>query len=349
MTTGWNHFFPAGTRVLALPSGRHPRLYLPDRGIAQRWEASSFYPASRRGARLYKLLLRLGISARLVGAGAEASGEWPLGEFANGVLPGVASAVVLVGTAGPAQKVTARLRDEKGQVLGYLKYAETETARRRLRQEHRMLCAIPEGLGPKALKHGVLGEGEALLTTPVSGRRLPSNLPLATGVAEFSQACVRAAGVPVRDHPWVRAVREERPEGSRLDGSFEVLATRLWPVVAQHGDFAPWNLIRRPGGEVEAFDWEYGTMDGFPHLDLAYYVLQVAALIKRWTPTRAFRYAVQHLSGEHRLGLSGEEAGALTRLAAYDAYRKASEDGHGPEDGLQPWRREIWEGESCGA
>jgi hypothetical protein len=42
--------------------------------------------------------------------------------------------------------------------------------------------------------------------------------------------------------------------------------------------------------------------------------------------------------------LSAAEAQALTRLAAYDAYLKASEDGQPESAGLQSWRRQIWEG-----
>ena len=30
---------------------------------------------------------------------------------------------------------------------------------------------------------------------------------------------------------------------------------------------------------LSAFDWEHGIADGFPYLDLAYFILQVAALI----------------------------------------------------------------------
>jgi hypothetical protein len=343
--TDWTLFFPPGTSVLALPGWQRPRLYLHSQHFDKRWRASAFYPASRFRARLYRLLLRAKATAGLAGVRTVRSDGWPMGEFVRDVLPHAVSAVVLAGTPGPAQKITAQLCDERGRVVGYLKYAQKEAARERLRQEHLVLSGILRGMGPEALKYGVLGDGMALLTAPISGRQLPATLPPVTGVTDFSMSFAASPPIPVEAHPWVRKAREGEP--GTLDICFEVLANRCWPVVVQHGDFAPWNLLRRPEGSVGAVDWEYGTLEGFPYLDLAYYLLQTSALIYRWAPAKAARNTVRFLE-TLRPRLSGTEARSLTRLAAYDAYRKSLEDGNMPDTGLQPWRREIWKGTACG-
>ena len=341
MSIDWPLFFPPDTHVLALPSWRRPRIYLPARTAMQRWEQSAFYPASRLSARLYRLVLRASAVAGLKEVRKAPSDGWPLGDFVRNTLPQVDSVVVLVGTAGPAQKVTAQLWDEKGKVLAYLKYAEKTAARRRLRQESLVLSGLPSERGPRLTAFGRIGNGEALLETALSGKSLPATLPPAEDLVDFSMSLVVSPPVPLEAHPWVRRIRSYN--APRLDTWFRYLSDSSWPVVVQHGDFAPWNLIRRPEGKLAAIDWEYGALEGFPYLDVAYYMLQTSALMYRWTPLKAAEYSAKYLARHPRLMLGSIEAQVLTRLAAYEAYRKSLEDGQPLNTNLQLWRRAIWE------
>jgi hypothetical protein len=342
VTLRWEMFFPPGTRVLALPSWRRPRLYMAARPFSRRWNSSKFYPASRRMARIYRLFLRAATAAGMKRTRVVPSSDWVLGNFVQDVLPELSSVVVLDGTPGPAQKVTAQLRDAKGRVLGYLKYAEKKPACRRLRQERKMLAELPSGVGPKLMKFEPMGDGEALLSSVLPGELLPATLPPPKGVAVLLNSLIVSPPQPLKYHPWVLHLRSRGQSG--LDSCLEALTGRDWPVVIQHGDFAPWNLLRTSDGALGAIDWEYGTPEGLPYLDLAYYILQTSALIYRQHPPSAARYTVRHLTRESAFGLSAVEAQALTRLAAYDAYLKAIEDGQPESAGLQTWRREIWEG-----
>lgn len=336
----WTMFFEPGASVRALPHWRSPRLYLSARHPVRRWEQSALYPASRLGARLYRCALRLGVAAGTPKPRTVRSSGWPLKEFTRDALPRLASAVVLVGTPGPAQETTAQLWDEKGRILGYLKYAEKAAARTRLRQEWSVLTNLPDGVGPLPLKLGPFAEGEALIQSPVPGRPLPVTLPPPEDLVDLLGPLVVFPPVPLETHPWVRRMRERgAPE---LDAWLEPLLGKSWPVAVQHGDFAPWNILRRTDGALQAIDWEYGTTEGFPHLDLAYYVLQTSALIYRRTPLEAARYASEYMSQHPTLMLEKTEAQALVRLAAYDAYLNSSEDGQPSETGLQAWRRSIW-------
>ncbi|HBN08162.1 MAG TPA: hypothetical protein DD435_05795 [Cyanobacteria bacterium UBA8530] len=138
-------------------------------------------------------------------------------------------------------------------------------------------------------------------------------------------------------HPWVL---EQRQAGDNLEGLLEPLSGRAWETVISHGDCAPWNLRACPRG-LMAFDWEYGRLDGLPYLDLAYYLLQTAALIYRWSPSRAYDFAVRYLE-KNEFALEIGEISAIVTLAAYTAYKQASLDGQPPDSRLQCWRSAIW-------
>jgi hypothetical protein len=263
-----------------------------------------------------------------------------LGEFAQEALPQVASLVAMVGSPSPVQKVTVRLLDEAGQTVGYLKYAEKARARERLRQEYVMLSALPEGVGPLPLKYAPMGNGEALLSTPVSGKPLPASLRPVDGVIKYLQALIVSSKVPLEDHPWVIALRERCDLD--VDPWLETLAGRDWPVVIQHGDLTPWNMLRDAGGALGAVDWEYGAVESLPYLDLSHYVLQVSALIQGQDPPVAMERAAAYLTHERALELSNAEASAIVRLAAYDWLLKhVMEDGYRLDRPMQAWSRAV--------
>ena len=333
-----------GVPMLALPGAERPRLFIPAGRGRDRWRASSLYPASRTTARVYRLFLRLratiwpGDTSILP---VEAS---PLRTFVGDAVPGVETAAILVGTTGPGRKFTVALWDDARRLVGFLKYGETALARSRIRNEFRMLGEIPEGVGPRAIKFGPLGEGLALLATPIEGRHLPAGLPPSRLVLPFQESLQEhAPPVSVDRHPWIRALVE------RIDGEVapplkwaEALSRRTWAVVFQHGDFAPWNLLCGRDGSLRAVDWEHGTTDGFPHADLAYYIIRVGALIYRWKPDRTLSWGVRYLGSQPTLGISPAEAEAIIRLTAWHSYQQGLEDGYPPDSMIQSWWRTLW-------
>jgi thiamine kinase-like enzyme len=46
----------------------------------------------------------------------------------------------------------------------------------------------------------------------------------------------------------------------------------LTHTVCTHGDFSQWNIIEKPDGELAVIDWEYSIIDGFPVVDLIYFL-----------------------------------------------------------------------------
>jgi hypothetical protein len=335
--------FPPGTQLLALPSWRRPRLVVPKSGgPIRRWHYSGFYPATRWMARAYRLMLRSKIA---LGCGEVRKAEadrWFLPEFINGSLPPVDSIVIQTRPSGPAQKFTIELRDRAGTVIGYIKYATEELAQRRLTHEYEMLMRVPDKLAPTPLKFGKIGSGLALLMTPIRGPRLTARLPPLPEVLEFTKSLEVRPALPLAAHPYIRALRDL--VGARSDIILEELTTRSWPVVFQHGDFAPWNLRRDPvSNRLSAFDWEFGTLDGFPYIDLAYFILQVGLLVYTWPPVKTAIYTTQWLQKQPPR-LTQSEARAVVRLATLEAYLRGKDEDQPDDDPTQAWRLRIWRG-----
>ncbi len=336
----WNVFFPEGTPVVALPDWKHPRLYVVAYPWAWRWSASAYFPAYRFTARIRRWLLRVG--AQLFGQVRSAQGPFVFTKLSAGFPGGLKPVAVLLGTPGPAQKAVIPLVDATGRTAAYVKYGESPAAKKRLERELQVLSGLPEGIGPKPLGLHAVGTGFALFLSPFEGRPLSARVfPGEETVALLRRIWEGRVVVSAEEHPWIRRLLGAYP---RAEAWVSVLSFRRWPVVPMHGDLAPWNVLSGPSGLL-LIDWEYGSLEGFPGVDLAYHVLQVGALLKGWTPARARSKAVDLLSGE--MDLSRSQAEALVRLSALGAYLQFSEDGHASNDLFQEWRRKVWEEPSC--
>jgi thiamine kinase-like enzyme len=147
---------------------------------------------------------------------------------------------------------------------------------------------------------------------------------------------------PIDAHPFAAELAGQ--DSFELGFLLERLGGRRWPVVARHGDYAPWNILASRQGRLSALDWEYGSLAGLPGLDIAYYILRVAHFIYRWAPPRAAAYAVSHL--EKRAGFRRSEAAALVRLAAWLAHRDSVEDAVAHDAPLRAWLRAVWQKEN---
>jgi hypothetical protein len=336
----WEVFFPPGSRVLALPGWQKPRLLLAADTLSERVSGSAFYPAFRATGRLYRWALRLSAVAGIGVDRSQANGQSLLPEFLADVLPGAHVRAVQVGVPGKTCKLTAQLVNNVGRVVGYLKCAQHPVARQRLRREYALLRRLPLGAGPRALKYGSVAGHDVLLLDAVPGHTQKALLEPPPALRLFCQSLVGTTTYALAAHPWVQAYQNQSDGSARF---LDALSGRSWPVAIQHGDLAPWNLIHHPERSLTAVDWEYGIIGGFPGLDLAQYVLQVAVLIKRLRPDAAKSLAIRHLLADESLALNEKEATALVALAAREAYRNFSLGGHPSTCWAQAWRRSVWE------
>ena len=326
--------------VRNLPHRARPRLYLSGSTPLRRWQESAFYPAFKGSARLYRFVLRCKAAIAFRAVNINLSHPWVVSDFVGDSIPDLRSSVILVGTPGPAQKMTVQLWNKNG-VAGYLKYGEKPAAQRSLEREHKVLTALPDGLGPAVIRYGTMADGLALLLSPVVGRPLLPKLPPEKAVLDFLQPASVSRLVAVENHPWLQMIGKDC--GNCVDRCLEDLKGREWPITVHHGDAAPWNILRTSNDKLAAIDWEYGAVKGFPYLDLAQYVLQLSLLIYRRSPAEAKRNAVNCLCRYSSPALTSIEGEAVVRLAAYHSYRQLQDDGHPDDTACQTWRRRVWE------
>jgi hypothetical protein len=66
-------------------------------------------------------------------------------------------------------------------------------------------------------------------------------------------------------------------DGSLLQRTRELLAAvEDLPIVCEHRDFSPWNVLVSPEGSLEVLDWESAELEGLPALDLIYFLTYLA-------------------------------------------------------------------------
>lgn len=90
--------------------------------------------------------------------------------------------------------------------------------------------------------------------------------------------------------PAIEAALGERTGGGQALAALKEI--RLKPVI-RHGDFARWNLLRRPDGRLVVLDWEWGHEAGMPGIDLVHYFLQDARLVLRLPVIEAVRSCIE--------------------------------------------------------
>jgi hypothetical protein len=338
----WPIFFEPEDRVMALPCWQHPRFFVVSRNARQRWRDSAFYPAFKYRARLFRYVVRG--AAALGVLSVKRGGASGLRDVRKTVA--FDRAAVLVGVEGSTQKLIARCIDSNGDPVAYIKYSNKPKAVKHIRDEASVLRRLTEEkrinpcLAPVVYWEGAVGEGHAVAVSAVEGKMLNARLPAANKssalqpVTEFlHQFELSAETKAIDEHPVIVRMRNALSlESCNLsDGEFDKLLdplrSRLWPVVIQHGDFTPWNVVCRADGSgaLTAIDWEEGTTEGFPYFDLVYFILQTGILIHRYDPQTVAHYAVGMLEQNN---LTEQQAWALVRLTALDAVvRFASRTG----------------------
>ena len=321
--------------VYAVPNRANPRLLFPGQGVMQRWRYSGLYPAFRSTAKVYRWVMRARAALKLVDQLTAIPAPDDLKAFVQDCFGAEVSAgVVLMGTPGPAQKLIVQLWGD-GLVLGYMKYGKTLIAKDRIEREHAVLSGLAQNLGPCPLKFAQFADGVAMIMSPVCGKQLPASLSSASLAKGLLNRMTLGVEHSVHEHPWIKRLSERY--GHALPW-LDALAGRTWPVVVQHGDFAPWNIFQDRSGILRAIDWEYGDLEGFPYMDRSFFVLQVGRLMNRWSPERAKDYAVSVLDRD----LPRHQAEALIRLVALDTYNKALEDNNETDAPALRWWQTVW-------
>jgi aminoglycoside phosphotransferase (APT) family kinase protein len=165
-------------------------------------------------------------------------------------------------------------------------------ALRVLERERPSLAGVPRLLG-EGRRAGALG----IVETPLPGRPLlealaPATFPELAG--RVTDHLIELAGTPPRSprSGWEEAL-VERPlaelergfsgviEASELEAVRAALARldRL-PLVFEHRDCSPWNVILADSGGLGLLDWESSQPRGLPALDLVYFLANAVFVLE---------------------------------------------------------------------
>ncbi len=326
--------FSPDQQLIALPGWSRPRLLL---DVRRSFAWSSLYPAQRPLARLAATGLRLSLALRRPRLRARitetARPDWVT------VLRPLRPVAVLVGTPGPAQKLTVAFACDDGRIRLFAKLGWTPAARRRIANEARVLETVPPGFAPAIVERIEAGSHAALLLEALPGRPVHVRREMPEAVRGFLSALRRATD-------GTDGSGDDRLE--RLIARFPALAAGLGRLRAMklrpalgHGDFAPWNVLETADG-IRAVDWEYGGATAIPGSDAAFWSLQTDALIRRLQPEAARLRAARRVA--EYMDIPPALAEDAVRLVAADALLQALADGHCEVEALQRWRRKVIEG-----
>jgi hypothetical protein len=343
---------PPGRRVVELAPKGAPRWFardgfrwfIPMETWRVRLSGSRIYPAFSARGRAYRTMLRAWIT---VGGAlfthhtkSKQGHDWPLRDLLLSDMPTLSTAAVSIGGAIPGgRKITVQLMDEHGKVLGYAKYADNPYTLASIANEARMLESIPENVGPQLIRFEPFLDGNLLVQTPVPGR-MRVRMRIDAAQRRFYERLIQPGEFyAASEHPFIVSLYERSVEHRDvIESIVEDLEHREWSVAWMHGDLAPYNMRWSRAGCL-AFDWEHGMVAGFPYLDAAAMLMQVAR--SRRLDARAAKRAV---SAELADGLSaeyGKFAPAIASLAA--VFMCVSWYPPREPDSLLWWLRELRE------
>ncbi len=381
------------------PSARATRVWLPcDPADAERALAARWLDTGRRSPRVFAARLTWALrraTARIGPIVILAARERGPGALDLVGIPDDAVALVTGGTSDANKVVRLRLKraDPGGSlhVAAMDKVARTPASVDGLRNEALVLDALWSGATPPPRIPRVLAVTESatsvtLAETVVDGSPLGPRvraLGAARTAALMADWLIALAVATQRDSTIdrVRSVVEpilaafERDYGAVLDDhSWNSTRARIAglgavPLVCEHRDFAPWNLLVGPDG-LGVVDWESAALGGVPLTDLLYGLAYLAAASARrpwggrstfdalrlaWEPETSIGSAARAAIDRYRgvLGLGAQDEQALRLLvwlihARSEASRLAAHhEGAPPAAALRGatfyrlWRAEI--------
>ncbi len=214
-----------------------------------------------------------------------------------GPAPKSLSWLLLTGGLRSNSKVIAlAFADSNPRPVIALKMPRTPESAPAIRKEANVLSALVERLGaaaPRGIPRLLFLENHGRV--PVLAEMAFTGVPLLSAwtsdsYADLAQkASVWLADLAGRRSPsppqdwWSRLIDPVLAEfadafGRALDSSLlresEALLRTLpsLPLVCEQRDFAPWNVLLTPAGELAVVDWESAELDGLPALDLIYFL-----------------------------------------------------------------------------
>lgn len=215
--------------------------------------------------------------------------------------PTTCACLLLTGGRSPLNKVVALVfPDGDSRPRLAVKLARSPASEAGVAREADVLSAVASDVGraaevPRLVFRTSLAGTEAVGETVVEGTPVAHGLDLrsfGTLGPEVTDLLVAvAAGRPsVPPAVWRERLVDPAVEGfdrrfraevgaSAIDAARRVLGSLpALPLVPEHRDCSPWNLLRTPAGRLALVDWESAEPEGLPAVDLVYFLVNAAFL-----------------------------------------------------------------------
>ena len=179
-------------------------------------------------------------------------------------------------------KVVLQLQTESAKIIGYLKYPMNNLGVKYIKNEIKAINILSK----KELVSSYLLSREYkkkpfLLLPEVEGEITKIDQNILTSILLRFE---REMEYSLSTHPRIENLKKILIEQNLnsyipLVEKLVFYSTKKYKLVYEHGDFAPWNIIKQKD-TYTPFDFEYFIEDGLEHFDLLKYYYQVAKLLK---------------------------------------------------------------------
>ena len=266
--------------------------------------------------------------------------EWGLGRR-----PAAYRTALVTGGSDDVNKVVALVFPADGRRPSLVvKFARIAPAIAGMQREAMVLTRLEQRAGkpiegvPRLLAE-LPAISNALVETYVAGVAMTTQLTektfaqLAAAATGWLSDLAEGADLSESSNWWPRIVepaleRLDRVHGRNTDPALvrdtvdRLRSLGALPVVPEHRDFAPWNLLLSEGGKLGVLDWESAEPDGLPFLDLVYFLAYLAfdlenAIVSR-RPVETYRSLLDERTTVGRVGME-----CMSRYAAAFALRDA--------------------------
>ncbi|MEO6436516.1 MAG: phosphotransferase [Tepidisphaeraceae bacterium] len=352
-----NAGYASARRFAVMPSLEKARWFIPLDSGRVAAGAFNIYTPARRSAHLKKFAVQVAARLRLPGwyrdeiviaSRARSPLEMKLAEL-------FPREEIRVGLSAGApelalnRKVSGAVLGAKGQVLAFVKLAESDIARRIARHEAAMLPQLSRrdelaGLTPKLLFAGEIDGRFVTVQSPLAAKNVPP-ARWTDGHDRFL-AALRVGPTKPAAHTQLAVTLAARIASlppveidvdlmDALEDVMPTLESMFVPSTIVHGDFAPWNL-RVSRGRVSAFDWEYAELDGLPLIDQTHFAMQLSYQMQGQTP-QAAQGELDAFAQRRPLGLEPQQVRALQAVYLLDSLARLLGEGYPADDDMIAW------------
>ena len=278
--------FLSNHTYLVLPTKARPKVYLPIADSITVNRAFELYNPFSKKAKLLKGVARFLCSnmrpiARILFWTVRGSKSALLAFLENRLSKNITCSVYI---ATAKDKVVLQLQDNNG-LIGYLKFPISDIGKNRLLNEQRAIELLSaKNIVPPLLLKGEYENTPFIIQSPINGSIGNIDNKEYTLVLNTLKT---NESFTLQSHPRVIQLRTQLSQ-LNLNNLLQTLdrtvqkSSRAYSLVYEHGDFAPWNLVKTAKGIVP-FDFEYFEEEGIEHFDELKYHFQEQHLLHKKT------------------------------------------------------------------